>query len=344
MQANHVRDTQPTHTTAPATSTLRTQIAVLLADYMSSNDALNDEVEALSSIYDLSVLTLGEPTATGAVSAVLALPNVAYSFSLTFPASYPDEPPSIVGTHHVAASARKGEGDAAASVLRDVLGRLFTPGQVCVFDVVEEATPLLEAHHNHETAQRHHDGPSQDTEERPQIRSAAQPSAVTAASSPLTAAAAAAVSDIPPPNWMLSEPLVVSKSTFVARSLAVKNLNDATSSISHLLATNKRVAGATHNITAWRIKTQQSVGAPEIVVQDSDDDGETAAGSRLLHLMQLMDVWNVVVVVTRWYGGVKLGPDRFRCINAVAREALVNGGFVREEKDKDKNSGKKGKK
>ncbi|KAK5086165.1 hypothetical protein LTR70_008490 [Exophiala xenobiotica] len=309
---------------------------------MSSNDALNDEVEALSSIYDSNVLAITEATATGAVSAVLALPNIAYSFIFTFPSSYPDEPPSILGTHHVVASARKGEGEAAASILRDVLGRLFTPGQVCLFDVVEEATPLLEAHHDAQG----YDGPSQDTEERPQIRSATQPSSVIAASSPLTAASTTAASDIPPPTWTLSEPSVVNKSTFVARSLAAKSLREATSSISHLLSTNKRVAGATHNITAWRIKTQQSNNAPEIVIQDSDDDGETAAGSRLLHLMQLMDVWNVVVVVTRWYGGVKLGPDRFRCINAVAREALVSGGFVKEanEKDKDKTSGKKGKK
>lgn len=56
---------------------------------------------------------------------------------------------------------------------------------------------------------------------------------------------------------------------------------------------------------------------------------------------------NVVVVVTRWYGGVKLGADRFRCINAVARETLVKGGFVAGEKETEKDSkgkGKKGKK
>ncbi|KAK5938057.1 hypothetical protein PMZ80_009646 [Knufia obscura] len=307
---------------------------------MSNNDALNDELEAVSSIYDSNVITLSEPTVTGAVSAVLTLPNIAYSFSLTFPPNYPDEPPIIAGTHHVAASAKKGEGESATSILRDVLGRLYTPGQVCLFDLVEEATPLLTAHHE---AQEHH-GASQDTEESRAIRSAEPPLSVTSSESPLTAASTTTASNIPPPNWVLSESSVVNKSTFVARCLAVQNLNEATSSISHLLSTNKKVASATHNITAWRIKTQRSDNAPEIVVQDCDDDGETAAGSRLLHLMQLMDVWNVVVVVTRWYGGVKLGPDRFRCINAVAREALVNGGFVKDEKDKDKGGSKKGKK
>jgi putative IMPACT (imprinted ancient) family translation regulator len=52
--------------------------------------------------------------------------------------------------------------------------------------------------------------------------------------------------------------------------------------------------------------------------------------------MQLIDVWNVMVVVTRWYGGIHLGPDRFRIINSVAREALVVGGFVKEGEVKKK--------
>lgn len=47
-----------------------------------------------------------------------------------------------------------------------------------------------------------------------------------------------------------------------------------------------------------------------MTMQDNDDDGEAAAGGRIAHLMQLMEVVNVLVVVSRWYGGVKLGPDR----------------------------------
>ena len=87
-------------------------------------------------------------------------------------------------------------------------------------------------------------------------------------------------------------------------------------------------------------------GEGETVVQDYDDDGETAAGGRLLHVMQLMDVWNVVVVVTRWYGGIQLGPARFRLINDVGRDALVKGGFTKEKEEasgaeKGKKKGKK---
>jgi putative IMPACT (imprinted ancient) family translation regulator len=76
---------------------------------------------------------------------------------------------------------------------------------------------------------------------------------------------------------------------------------------------------------------QRIKGDNNISFQDCDDDGETAAGGRVLHLMQLMDIWNVMVVITRWYGGHQLGPKRFSIMNAVARDAFVKGNFVKEE-------------
>lgn len=65
-----------------------------------------------------------------------------------------------------------------------------------------------------------------------------------------------------------------------------------------------------------------------MIRQDCDDDGENAAGGRLLHLLELLDVKNVVVVVSRWYGGIQLGPKRFKIINNVARRALEENGFI----------------
>lgn len=61
---------------------------------------------------------------------------------------------------------------------------------------------------------------------------------------------------------------------------------------------------------------------------DCDDDGETAAGSRLAHLLDILEVENVLVVVSRWYGGILLGADRFKHINQAARDALEVGGFL----------------
>lgn len=45
-----------------------------------------------------------------------------------------------------------------------------------------------------------------------------------------------------------------------------------------------------------------------------------------------MDVMNVVVVVSRWFGGVHLGPDRFRHINNATRQVLQQAGFATNKK------------
>uniref|UniRef100_A0A7S0V3I6 Impact N-terminal domain-containing protein n=1 Tax=Polytomella parva TaxID=51329 RepID=A0A7S0V3I6_9CHLO len=63
-----------------------------------------------------------------------------------------------------------------------------------------------------------------------------------------------------------------------------------------------------------------------ICIQDYDDDGETHAGARLLHLLQVLNVTNVAVVVSRWFGGTLLGPSRFAIINDTARRLLNESG------------------
>uniref|UniRef100_A0A672GT22 Impact RWD domain protein n=1 Tax=Salarias fasciatus TaxID=181472 RepID=A0A672GT22_SALFA len=87
---------------------------------------------------------------------------------------------------------------------------------------------------------------------------------------------------------------------------------------------NKKFASATHNIYAFRIYCEDK----QSFLHDCEDDGETAAGGRLLHLLQILDVRNVMVVVSRWYGGILLGPDRFKHINNCARNILVEEGYV----------------
>ena len=73
---------------------------------------------------------------------------------------------------------------------------------------------------------------------------------------------------------------------------------------------------------------------------DNDDDGESQAGGRLAHLLDILDLENVLVVVSRWYGGTLLGPDRFKMINTAARQALQIGGFLVEH-EKDSNAAKR---
>ncbi|CAL8256351.1 unnamed protein product [Merluccius merluccius] len=103
---------------------------------------------------------------------------------------------------------------------------------------------------------------------------------------------------------------------------------------------NKKIASATHNIYAYRIYCEDK----QSFLQDCEDDGETAAGGRLLHLLQILDVRNVMVAVSRWYGGILLGPDRFKHINNCARGVLAQEGYLTSSAEEAAKVGGKSKK
>lgn len=60
-----------------------------------------------------------------------------------------------------------------------------------------------------------------------------------------------------------------------------------------------------------------------ILKHDNEDDGEDGAGRKLALLLQMRNADGVLVVVSRWYGGIHLGPKRFAHISNVARDVLV---------------------
>ncbi|KAJ1797100.1 hypothetical protein LPJ59_003344 [Coemansia sp. RSA 2399] len=124
------------------------------------------------------------------------------------------------------------------------------------------------------------------------------------------------------PEIYTGVPLEMKKSVFVGHVARVESANDVQRVLDTLML-DKKIAQATHNILAYRIRLDNGS-----ISQDNDDDGESAAGKRLGHLLQLLDAENIIVVVTRWYGGTHLGPDRFKLINSAARQALEAGGFL----------------
>ncbi|KAK0346635.1 hypothetical protein LTR02_007742 [Friedmanniomyces endolithicus] len=272
------------------------------------SDELNDEVISINSIYDENTLSL----LSGHMYA-LSLPTLpAISFRVEFPADYPDAPPSILGTQTVGESTAKGEGSHLVDLIRHVLAEIYVVGAPCVFDLVEEVEQRLQQRQPESSAEQH---------EEPQ---AAQRDGQPSSDSDLQRHGGSSDAPQPqceleePPPWVLSEVLSEKKSIFLARCAPVTSVVQAQSYLAHLLSTDKKVAKATHNITAWRIR-----GDNGVQYQDCDDDGETAAGGRVLHLMELMGVWDVMVVG--------------------ARDALVKGGFV-EEAGKGGGGKKKGKK
>ncbi|MFY0309782.1 YigZ family protein [Leisingera sp. D0M16] len=52
------------------------------------------------------------------------------------------------------------------------------------------------------------------------------------------------------------------------------------------------------------------------------DDGESGAGMVILRMMEREGLKDHVIIVTRWYGGKKLGGDRFRRVQDAVRAYL----------------------
>ncbi|XP_066482303.1 protein IMPACT isoform X1 [Tiliqua scincoides] len=130
-------------------------------------------------------------------------------------------------------------------------------------------------------------------------------------------------------------PITDRRSTFQAHLAPVVSTKQVKNVLAELYE-NKKIASATHNIYAYRIYCEDK----QTFLQDCEDDGETAAGGRLLHLMQILNVHNVLVVVSRWYGGILLGPDRFKHINNCARNILVEQNYTNSPENLSKPTGK----
>ena len=130
------------------------------------------------------------------------------------------------------------------------------------------------------------------------------------------------------PQIIHGEPFTDRKSTFQAH-LAHVVTQDQVRQVLEELKQNRKINNATHNVMAYRI----FIDDRNSYLHDCDDDGEAMAGSRLLHLLQILDVKNIIVIVTRWYGGILLGPDRFKHYNNCARDIMKVAGLVESSSD-----------
>lgn len=118
--------------------------------------------------------------------------------------------------------------------------------------------------------------------------------------------------------------LVDRKSTFQSFLARVSSQEDVVCALGDLLARPK-LARATHNMYAYRY-VDDNTGC---LRADNDDDGEHAAGTKIAHLLDVFAADGVLVMVSRWYGGIHLGPDRFKHIAKLAQGVLEDAGFRR---------------
>jgi putative IMPACT (imprinted ancient) family translation regulator len=111
---------------------------------------------------------------------------------------------------------------------------------------------------------------------------------------------------IPRKEWVQLHLCIVDRgSKYSVTGGAVEGVDDIKKFLERVKK-DKKYAKATHNSYAARIAINGQV------IERKSDDGETGAGMIILRQLRKANMVNVVIVVTRWYGGVKLHADRFK--------------------------------
>lgn len=118
--------------------------------------------------------------------------------------------------------------------------------------------------------------------------------------------------------WRASQKLTSKGSVFVAHATSAMSGAVRADLIKILMAEKPHLETADHN--AWAVRT--SYGNSPLKQEASFDDGESGCGKFMLQILRELDISNVVVVLTRWYGGVMLGPDRWRLMRECINDAL----------------------
>lgn len=96
-----------------------------------------------------------------------------------------------------------------------------------------------------------------------------------------------------------SDEIIIEKSTFIGYAKPVKTEEEAVIFVNEI---KKKHKDATHNVWAYTV-------GPTMNIQRYSDDGEPqgTAGIPTLEVIKKEDLRDVVVVVTRYFGGIKLG-------------------------------------
>ncbi|MCK4711983.1 MAG: YigZ family protein [Marinosulfonomonas sp.] len=100
---------------------------------------------------------------------------------------------------------------------------------------------------------------------------------------------------------------------------------DAAKAFLRALKRNKKYGRATHN--SWAVLFRSGRGE---LVPVKNDDGEGGAGNVILRNLMREGLEGHIIVVTRWYGGVKLGGDRFRHVQRCVRHYLDHWRLIDE--------------
>ncbi|KAF5502703.1 Protein IMPACT-A [Colletotrichum aenigma] len=159
------------------------------------------------------------------------------------------------------------------------------------------------------------------------VHEAAVPTAIATANGRLTKNAPSQMSVdksmTGPSRWTTSTQVTLKSSTFVARVSTLDQPSQVSSILHSLLTSEPSLQTATHNAWGYRLYQGDRDGDGNGgACEGCEDDGETGCGEFILRLMRETGATGAIVVLTRWYGGEMLGPDRWRLMRTCVIEAL----------------------
>ncbi|MCI8362733.1 MAG: YigZ family protein [Clostridia bacterium] len=124
----------------------------------------------------------------------------------------------------------------------------------------------------------------------------------------------------------VSEEIVEKKSKFIADLIYVQSVEEAEGHINRI---KKKYFDAKHHCFAYSIMTNEGI------VNRASDDGEPSgtAGMPMLNIINKNELINVLVVVTRYFGGILLGTGGLvRAYSDATLKAINNAKLVIEER------------
>ena len=117
-------------------------------------------------------------------------------------------------------------------------------------------------------------------------------------------------------NTNVSAEIVEKKSKFIANVFYVETVEEAEEKVKEI---KKKYFDARHNCFAYSVFTKDGI------VNRFSDDGEPSgtAGGPMLNILNGKELTNLVVVVTRYFGGILLGTGGLiRAYTGATQEAL----------------------
>jgi len=284
-------------------------------DSNSSIGEILDEIEALRSIYpDLDITDLSDNQCKEIRLEINFHPTSGLvNLSLVMTEDYPSSKPPV--SHFWAPNLKSGIIETINKRLRSIWEDF--EGQPILYQWVEATLEVLQEINGSD------------------VPEAASTNSCDEAIVPMTSLSLEAKEDATCPEIHTGPPIEDRKGVFQGHFATIHS-SDQVHTVLAKLKSNPKIGRAFHNMWAYRIRTTNGQ-----IAQDCDDDGEAHAGGRLSHLLDILDCSNHMVVVSRWYGGILLGPDRFKHINNAARSVMEQADAIPKGTP---SGGKKGKK